>query len=83
MSYQPKRIDVHHHLVPPKFMAWLNENHPEWTGGPDIPHDARMRAGPVCAAHPIQAFADPEFPCFRRRLSSCLLSAGGQGHEVA
>lgn len=38
MSSNPRRIDVHHHLQPPKFIAWLNENHPEWTGGPDIPH---------------------------------------------
>lgn len=37
MSYNPKRIDVHHHLVPPKLFQWLNENHPEWTGGPDLP----------------------------------------------
>ncbi|HWA01610.1 MAG TPA: amidohydrolase family protein [Caulobacterales bacterium] len=38
MSANPRRIDVHHHLQPPKFIAWLNENHPEWTGGPDLPH---------------------------------------------
>jgi 6-methylsalicylate decarboxylase len=38
MSYNPKRIDVHHHILPPKFFDWLNENHPEWTGGPDIPN---------------------------------------------
>src|SRR5262245_14962666 len=37
MSYNPKRIDVHHHILPPKFIDWLNENHPEWTGGPDLP----------------------------------------------
>lgn len=37
MSTNPKRIDVHHHLQPPKFIEWLNEHHPEWTGGPDIP----------------------------------------------
>ncbi|HKX99208.1 MAG TPA: amidohydrolase family protein [Steroidobacteraceae bacterium] len=33
----PRRIDVHHHLQPPKFIEWLNANHPTWTGGPDVP----------------------------------------------
>lgn len=33
----PRRIDVHHHLLPPKLIDWLNENHPAWTGGPDLP----------------------------------------------
>ena len=33
----PRRIDVHHHLLPAKFIDWLNENHPTWTGGPDKP----------------------------------------------
>ena len=33
----PRRIDVHHHLLPPKFIDWLNEQHPTWTGGPDKP----------------------------------------------
>jgi predicted TIM-barrel fold metal-dependent hydrolase len=33
----PRRIDVHHHLQPPKFIDWLNQHHPTWTGGPDIP----------------------------------------------
>jgi len=33
----PRRIDVHHHLQPPKLIDWLNENHPTWTGGPDVP----------------------------------------------
>jgi predicted TIM-barrel fold metal-dependent hydrolase len=38
MSQKPNRIDVHHHLLPPPFMAWLAEHHSDWTGGPDIPH---------------------------------------------
>lgn len=38
MSTNPRRIDVHHHLQPPKLIAWLNEHHPEWTGGPPIPN---------------------------------------------
>jgi predicted TIM-barrel fold metal-dependent hydrolase len=33
----PRRVDVHHHLQPPKFIDWLNTNHPTWTGGPDVP----------------------------------------------
>jgi 6-methylsalicylate decarboxylase len=36
-NQNPRRIDVHHHLQPPKFIDWLNENHPTWTGGPDVP----------------------------------------------
>jgi predicted TIM-barrel fold metal-dependent hydrolase len=37
MPSQPNRIDVHHHILPPDFMAWLAENHSDWTGGPDVP----------------------------------------------
>lgn len=37
MSSDGRRIDVHHHLLAPKFITWLNENHPEWTGGPTLP----------------------------------------------
>lgn len=38
MSANPRRIDVHHHLQPPKFIEYLNEHYPHWTGGPPIPN---------------------------------------------
>jgi predicted TIM-barrel fold metal-dependent hydrolase len=33
----PNRIDVHHHFLPPEFMAYLNKLGTPWTGGPPIP----------------------------------------------
>src|SRR5262245_11351930 len=42
MSTTARRIDVHHHVLPPKFMAHLKSQSIAWTGGPiqfdwDIP----------------------------------------------
>ena len=37
MAEQQGRIDVHHHILPPQFVAWLNEQGLDWTGGPDKP----------------------------------------------
>jgi len=37
MAEQHGRIDVHHHILPPQFIAWLNEQGLDWTGGPDKP----------------------------------------------
>ena len=37
MPGNPARIDIHHHLLPPDFIAWLNERNIEWTGGPAQP----------------------------------------------
>jgi predicted TIM-barrel fold metal-dependent hydrolase len=34
MSSNPRRIDVHHHVLPPKFMAHLRSEGIAWTGGP-------------------------------------------------
>ena len=33
----PQRIDVHHHFLPPAFLAWLQQQGAKWTGGPSIP----------------------------------------------
>jgi 6-methylsalicylate decarboxylase len=34
MITNPRRIDVHHHVLPPKFMAHLKNQGIAWTGGP-------------------------------------------------
>jgi predicted TIM-barrel fold metal-dependent hydrolase len=37
MNTNPKRIDVHHHILPPNFVSALNSLNINWTGGPDKP----------------------------------------------
>ena len=37
MTYRPQRIDVHHHFIAPKYLAWLKSQGIHWTGGPLIP----------------------------------------------
>lgn len=37
MDTNPKRIDVHHHILPPNFVSALNSLNINWTGGPDKP----------------------------------------------
>src|SRR5262245_53252237 len=37
MASRPGRIDVHHHFLPPEFMADLGRRGVQWTGGPPIP----------------------------------------------
>jgi predicted TIM-barrel fold metal-dependent hydrolase len=32
-----QRIDVHHHFLPPEFLAYANKMNPRWSGGPQIP----------------------------------------------
>jgi 6-methylsalicylate decarboxylase len=34
----PQRIDVHHHFLPPEFVADLARQGAKWTGGPPIPN---------------------------------------------
>src|SRR5262245_31368705 len=31
------RIDVHHHFLPPEYVAWLGRQGSSWTGGPQVP----------------------------------------------
>jgi len=33
----PQRIDVHHHFLPPEFLAELKRQGSKWTGGPPVP----------------------------------------------
>lgn len=37
MTYRPQRIDVHHHFLPPEYLAHLKASGLHWTGGPLIP----------------------------------------------
>jgi 6-methylsalicylate decarboxylase len=37
MNTNPKRIDVHHHILPPTFVSALNGLDVPWTGGPAVP----------------------------------------------
>jgi 6-methylsalicylate decarboxylase len=37
MNTKPKRIDVHHHILPPNFVSALNSLSIPWTGGPEVP----------------------------------------------
>ncbi|MFT3805643.1 amidohydrolase family protein [Arenimonas sp.] len=34
MTYRPQRIDVHHHFLPPDYLAELKRQGINWTGGP-------------------------------------------------
>jgi len=44
MNTNPKRIDVHHHILPPNFVSALNSLNVPWTGGPDVPQWSLERA---------------------------------------
>ncbi len=37
MTPDPQRIDVHHHFLPPEFIADLKRRNIAWTGGPPVP----------------------------------------------
>jgi 6-methylsalicylate decarboxylase len=37
MTTSSKRIDVHHHILPPSFVSALNSLNINWTGGPERP----------------------------------------------
>src|SRR5215470_5247407 len=52
MTTNAKRIDVHHHILPPAFVSALNSLNINWTGGPKVPewslqaaHDMMGQAG--------------------------------------
>jgi predicted TIM-barrel fold metal-dependent hydrolase len=49
-----RRIDVHHHYIPPAFLAQLAIHLPQWTGGPPIPDWTIDRAREVMDAHGIE-----------------------------
>jgi predicted TIM-barrel fold metal-dependent hydrolase len=37
MNSNPQRIDVHHHILPPAYVARMNKLGVAWTGGPHVP----------------------------------------------
>ena len=44
MNTNPRRIDVHHHILPPNFVSALNSLNIPWTGGPEVPSWSLARA---------------------------------------
>jgi predicted TIM-barrel fold metal-dependent hydrolase len=44
MNTNPKRIDVHHHILPPGFVSALDSLNVPWTGGPEVPQWSLDRA---------------------------------------
>ena len=90
MSTNPRRIDVHHHLQPPKLIEWLNESHPEWTGGPDIPKwtpeigiDVMDRAGEAVRRKPLHDGVGVEkrpVDALGLRLQNAMETDGAIGH---
>lgn len=59
-----RRIDVHHHMLPPKYVAWLNENGV---------HDAGGRKLPEWAVEPTLALMD------RHEIQTAILSISTPG----
>lgn len=49
----PHRIDVHHHLLPPEFVAHMNATGLAWTGGPHVPDWSAALARETLARHGI------------------------------
>ncbi|HEY3179900.1 MAG TPA: hypothetical protein VGL25_13570 [Casimicrobiaceae bacterium] len=37
MTSNAQRIDVHHHILPPEYVARMNKLGIAWTGGPHVP----------------------------------------------
>jgi 6-methylsalicylate decarboxylase len=71
MNTNPKRIDVHHHILPPAFVSALNSLNINWTGGPERPswslaqaHDTMGQMGidaAVASAAPGVYWGDSSF----------------------
>ena len=53
MTTQARRIDVHHHFLPPQFVAALARQGAKWTGGPIIPDWTVDKAREVMARQGI------------------------------
>ena len=60
MNTNPKRIDVHHHILPPNFVSALNSLNINWTGGPEQPQWSLQLAHDTMGAMDIDvAVASP------------------------
>jgi predicted TIM-barrel fold metal-dependent hydrolase len=55
MNTKPKRIDVHHHVLPPNFVSALNSLSIPWTGGPEVPSWSLQQAHDMMGAMGIDA----------------------------
>jgi predicted TIM-barrel fold metal-dependent hydrolase len=55
MNTNPKRIDVHHHILPPNFVSALNSLNINWTGGPEKPEWSLQLAHDTMGAMGIDA----------------------------
>ena len=55
MDTKPKRIDVHHHILPPNFVSALNSLSIPWTGGPEVPSWSLQQAHDMMGAMGIDA----------------------------
>jgi len=55
MDTKPKRIDVHHHILPPNFVSALNSLNIPWTGGPEVPSWSLQQAHDMMGAMGIDA----------------------------
>ncbi len=55
MNTKPKRIDVHHHILPPNFVSALNSLNIPWTGGPKVPSWSLQQAHDMMGAMGIDA----------------------------
>jgi 6-methylsalicylate decarboxylase len=55
MNTNPKRIDVHHHILPPNFVSALNSLNINWTGGPEKPEWSLQHAHDTMGAMGIDA----------------------------
>jgi 6-methylsalicylate decarboxylase len=55
MNTNPKRIDVHHHILPPNFVSALNSLNIPWTGGPEVPSWSLQQARDMMGAMGIDA----------------------------
>ena len=55
MNSYPRKIDLHHHVIPPDFVADLGRRNIEWTGGAGVPKWDIAIAHEAMAHHGIEA----------------------------
>lgn len=55
MTAGPQRIDVHHHLLPPEYVARMNATGLAWTGGPHVPAWSPALARETMSRHGISS----------------------------
>jgi predicted TIM-barrel fold metal-dependent hydrolase len=55
MTTNKRRIDVHHHILPPHFVSALNDLNIPWTGGPEVPEWSLSRAHETMGTMQIDA----------------------------